>query len=59
MIGCTLSSMNDLNRKVFSAMNNDDVDMITFTKEKRILSFVVDEGKVVATTQAIHTKLFG
>ena len=58
LIGCTLSSMDSMNQKVFSAMNNEEAHMITFTKEKRILSFVVDEEKVVETAQAIHSKLF-
>tara|TARA_R110000868_G_scaffold368227_1_gene631217 strand:+ start:51135 stop:52463 length:1329 start_codon:yes stop_codon:yes gene_type:complete len=58
LIGCTFSNMNELTKKVFSSMNSEEVDMITFTKEKRILSFVVDEDNLIGTAQNIHSKLF-
>jgi aspartate kinase len=58
LIGCTVSNMDELSAKIFSSMNGESVDMITFTKEKRILSFVVDESHLIETAQKIHSKLF-
>ncbi len=58
LIGCTLSKMDELTEKVFSSMDSEEMDMITFTKEKRILSFVVDADKLVETAQKIHSGLF-
>ncbi len=58
LIGCTFSEMDKLTKKVFDPLGSEDLDMITFTKEKRILSFVVYEEKLVETAQAIHTELF-
>jgi len=58
LIGCTLSKVDELTQKVFSSMKSEEVDMITFTKEKRILSFVVSDEKLVETAQNIHTTLF-
>lgn len=58
LIGCRVSKMDELTKKVFLAMGSEEIDMITFTKEKRILSFVVDEEQLVKTAQNIHSKLF-
>ncbi|GAB5410837.1 MAG: lysine-sensitive aspartokinase 3 [Balneolaceae bacterium] len=58
LIGCRISKVDKLTNNVFSTMGSEEVDMITFTKEKRILSFVVDEERLVETAQNIHSKLF-
>ena len=58
LIGCSLSNIDDLTQKVFSSVNDTDIDMITFTKEKRILSIVVDQDKMLDTAKSIHSKLF-
>ena len=58
LIGCTFSKMDMLNEKVLSSIGATEIDMITFTKEKRILSFVVDEKKLTETAQSIHSRLF-
>ncbi len=58
LIGIQLSSMKDLNQQVFEVITKEEVDMITFTKEKRILSVVVAEERMVETAQKIHSKLF-
>ena len=58
LIGCTISEMDQITNKVFDSMGSEEVDMITFTKEKRILSVVVDQDNLVETAQAIHTNLF-
>lgn len=58
LIGCTFSKMDKLAQNVFSSMDEEEIDMITFTKEKRILSFVVEEERLIETAQKIHTGLF-
>lgn len=58
LIGCSLSTIDVLTEKVFSSMNSTELDMITFTKEKRILSFVVDEESLIEIAQNIHSTLF-
>lgn len=58
LIGCSLSNIDDLTNKVFNSVSNTDIDMITFTKEKRILSLVVDQDKMLDTARSIHTRLF-
>lgn len=58
IIGCTFSNIDVLTEQVFSSMDNEEIDMITFTKEKRILSFVVDQEIMVSTAQKIHSNLF-
>lgn len=58
LIGCRISKMDELTNDVFFSMESEEVDMITFTKEKRILSFVVDEDRLVETAKKIHSKLF-
>ncbi|MFV1883444.1 MAG: hypothetical protein ACMZ7B_03030 [Balneola sp.] len=58
LIGCSISGISELTENVFTSMDSEEVDMITFTKEKRILSFVVDESRLVETTQKIHSALF-
>lgn len=58
LIGCSFVNMGELTNEVFSSMASEEVYMITFTKEKRILSFVVDEQNLVETAQKIHSGLF-
>lgn len=58
LIGCALSRMDKLNEQVISSFSNEEIDMITFTKEKRILSFVVEKDILVETAQKIHSGLF-
>lgn len=58
LIGCSFSNMDQLNQRVFSSLKAEEVDMITFTKEKRILSFVVNEKGLVEAAQKVHSALF-
>ncbi len=58
LIGCSLSNIDDLTSKIFNSVKDTDIDMITFTKEKRILSIVVDQDKMLDVARSIHTKLF-
>ena len=58
LIGIQWSSVASLTENVFHQMDSEEVDMITFTKEKRILSVVIDEDNMIETAQKIHSKLF-
>lgn len=58
LIGCTISNIEELNSQVFATIGSEEIDMITFTKEKRILSFVVAEERMVESAQKVHSSLF-
>lgn len=58
IIGCSISVMDQLSQKIFSAVGTVSIDMISFTKEKRILNLVLDEEQLVDTAQNIHKNLF-
>lgn len=58
LIGCTISKVDALTEKVFQSMGSEDIDMITHTKEKRILSFVVSEDRLIGLARSIHSGLF-
>jgi len=58
IIGCQISKSDELIGQIFEALGNTDLDMISFTKEKRILNVVVDESEMIETAQKIHKSLF-
>lgn len=58
IIGCQFSETNDLITNIFEPMTDTRLDMISFSKEKRILNVVVDESNLIKTAQLIHSKLF-
>ncbi|MBO6794876.1 MAG: aspartate kinase [Balneolaceae bacterium] len=58
LIGCKLQAMDQLSEKVFKALGDNAVDMITFTKEKRILSVVVNENQTVYASRLLHRSVF-
>ncbi|MEQ9307869.1 MAG: aspartate kinase [Balneolaceae bacterium] len=58
LIGCRIFKMDELSKKIFLVMGEEKIDMITFTKEKRIFSFVVNEEQLIETAQKIHSYLF-
>ncbi|MEX0608425.1 MAG: aspartate kinase [Balneolaceae bacterium] len=58
LIGCSIHSVDELTEKVFSVLGKVNVDMISFTKEKRILNLVIDEEEVVDVAKKVHSKLF-
>ena len=58
LIGCSISRADEFIARIFSSMKDENLDMITFTKEKRIFSFVVDEDKLIEIAQNLHTALF-
>ena len=52
------AEMKKLNEQIFSSIGETTVDMITFTKDKRILSLVVNENDLIPTAQGIHDQVF-
>lgn len=58
LIGCALHTSDALTEKVFDKIGNTPVDMISFTKEKRIFNLVVDQDQLIDTARLIHQKLF-
>ncbi len=59
LIGCNLHAANQLTATVFQSLGELPIDMITFTKEKRILSVVVDENHTIEATKLLHGSIFG
>lgn len=59
LIGCKLKTADQLSEKVFNAMGNSEVEMITFTREKRILSVVVAQDATVEVSRLLHRSIFG
>ena len=58
VIGCRVSKASELISGVFEVMEETDLDMISFTKEKRILNIALDEQLLTEAAQEIHTRLF-
>ncbi len=58
IIGCQLSNANELNTNILNPIADVNLDMISFSKEKRIFNVVVEEETLIETAQHIHTKLF-
>jgi aspartate kinase len=58
LIGCALQTSDSLTEKVFNAIGDTNIDMISFTKEKRIFNLVLDEKQIIDAARLIHKKLF-
>lgn len=58
LIGCSIHSIDRLIDSVFSTLGNLDTDLISFTKEKRILNLVLNEDELVDMAKKVHKKLF-
>ncbi|HCI72176.1 MAG: hypothetical protein CL662_02340 [Bacteroidetes bacterium] len=58
IIGCRISDADKLTAQIFECIGDTNLEMISFTKEKRILNMVVDEKLMVETANQIHKKLF-
>ncbi|MTI86806.1 MAG: aspartate kinase [Balneolaceae bacterium] len=58
LIGCSVNSVQVLTDRIFKAVGNVDVDLLSFSKEKRILNLVLNEDQLVESTQKIHKSLF-
>jgi len=58
IIGYQSSETTELCNDIFNAIESVSLDMISFTKQKRILNLAVDREIMVETAQKIHSSLF-
>ncbi len=58
IIGYQSSETTELCNDIFNAIQPVSLDMISFTKQKRILNLAVDQKIMVETAQKIHSSLF-
>jgi aspartate kinase len=58
LIGCAMSSSSELSEQVFKVLDAATLDMITFTRDKRILSVVVEEEILIALAKKVHQQIF-
>ncbi|MEP1151488.1 MAG: aspartate kinase [Balneola sp.] len=58
VIGYHSSTSENLNSDIFIPINDVHLDMISFTKQKRILNIALDQELMVETAQKIHSVLF-
>lgn len=58
LIGCTIHSVDKLTDKIFSSLGTLEADMISFTKEKRILNVVMEDAQLIEVAQKVHQRLF-
>ena len=58
LIGCSINKADKLTSTIFSSLEKVELNMISFTKEKRILNVVMDDEKLIETTQKVHNQLF-
>jgi aspartate kinase len=57
-IGCNIHTVDKLTDQIFSALGSMEADMISFTKEKRILNVVMKDSLLIETAQKVHQQLF-
>ena len=58
LIGCSVNSAQKLTNKIFNSLGDVELDLISFSKENRILNIVMDEKMLIESAQKIHTNLF-
>tara|TARA_R110002126_G_scaffold45617_5_gene129087 strand:- start:5763 stop:7127 length:1365 start_codon:yes stop_codon:yes gene_type:complete len=58
IIGYQASGTEELNDDIFAPINDVHLDMISFTKQKRILNIAVNQELMIETAQRIHKSLF-
>ncbi|MEO9885895.1 MAG: aspartate kinase [Balneola sp.] len=58
IIGYQASSSKELNDDIFVPIKDIHLDMISFTKQKRILNIALDQELMIETAQKIHSHLF-
>ena len=54
----SIHSSEKLTEQIFNSIGEIPVDLISFSKEKRILNVVLENEKLIETAQKIHKKLF-
>lgn len=58
LIGCTVNESEKLTRDILGSIGNVELDLISFSKEKRILNLVLDQEYLIDTVRNLHQKLF-
>jgi aspartate kinase len=58
LIGCSIHSAEKLTEQVFNSIDEIPVDLISFSKEKRILNVVIENDHLIEVAQRVHKKLF-
>jgi aspartate kinase len=58
VIGYQSTKSAELNNDIFDAIQTISLDMISFTKQKRILNLAVEKDVMIETAQKIHSSLF-
>jgi aspartate kinase len=58
LIGCSVHSAHKLTEQVFDTLGDVPLDLISFSKEKRILNLVLNNDELIDTAQRVHKKLF-
>jgi aspartate kinase len=58
LIGCSITSAKMLTDLIFKSLGKTQVNMISFTKEKRILNVVMEDEILIETARKVHKNLF-
>ncbi|MEO1021048.1 MAG: aspartate kinase [Bacteroidota bacterium] len=58
LIGCTFDQTQTIKERVLGALPDVTIDMISYTKEKRIFNVVLEHDLLVDTSRNIHDALF-
>lgn len=58
IIGCTLSDAQSLREKIFGGLGECPLDLVSYSREKRIFNLVTTEDKLTETAGALHRQLF-
>ena len=58
LIGCSVNSAQQLTEQIFNVLGDVPLDLISFSKEKRILNLVFKNDQLINVTQQVHKKLF-
>lgn len=58
LIGCSVQTANDFRQLLLEPLSDLNIDMISYTKEKRIFNLVIDNQELLPTARKIHRMLF-
>lgn len=58
LIGCSITAANELSNRIFNALDNTTLDLISFSKEKRILNMVLADDILLESAKKIHQTIF-
>ncbi|WP_103664331.1 aspartate kinase [Gracilimonas amylolytica] len=58
LIGCSVQTASNFRNLLLEPLSDLNIDMISFTKEKRIFNLVIDDEELLPSAQKIHRTLF-